>query len=98
MPAQQKARAKGRKIGRNKKHQAAVYLATRRMEKNAKRRLRRHVRSNPGDASAARTYAKTFGPVEPLGLSGRGQKLQRRIEKLTRMATLIGSITIDEHL
>lgn len=83
---QQKAKAKGKKIGRNKKHQAVVYRTTGRLEKNAKRRLMRHVRSNPGDASAAAVYEATYGKAASLGLNGRGRKLRKRLDAEARAA------------
>jgi hypothetical protein len=82
MPVQQKVKAKGRKIGRNKKHQAALYKSGDRWEKNRKRAMRRHVRDNPLDADAAAQYEKRYGKVQPLGLSARGKKLAKRHDRL----------------
>jgi len=81
MPAQQRQRAKGRKIGRNKKHQAASYSAERRTEKNRKRRMRRHLRNHPADTATAAMFAQWYGRTTleaSIGISGRAARRLRR--------------------
>jgi hypothetical protein len=80
MPAQQTSKkAKGRKIGRNRKHQATVYSAQMRDERNRKRRMRRHLRSHPQDSKGADAYVKEFGgKLYDWGLTGRGRKRNDR--------------------
>lgn len=75
MPEQQRQRAKGRKIGRNTKHQATIYAATDRWNKNRKRAMRRHLRSNPHDVLAIELFRKRYGATENIGLSGKGRRL-----------------------
>lgn len=76
MPAQQKQKAKGRKIGRNKKHQAQIYESTDRWNKNRKRAMRRHLRSNPGDFSSAAIYEKRYGKIQ-IKYSNKGRRLMK---------------------
>jgi len=49
-----------------------------RTDKNAKRRLRRHLRANPGDAMAAKRYEFKYGTPEAVGFSSKGTKLAAR--------------------
>jgi hypothetical protein len=86
MPQQQKAKAKGRKIGRNKKHQATIYKSADRWETNRKRAMRRHLRANPSDTVTAAEFEKRYGKVQSLGLSCRGKKLKKRADKLAQAA------------
>ena len=74
MPEQQKTRAKGRKIGRNKKHQAGIYRSTDRLEKNRKRRLRRHLRNHPLDVPTAALFDRDCGGLQSIGSSGRARR------------------------
>jgi len=77
MAEQQKARAKGRKIGRNKKHQATLYKSGGRFEKNRKRRMLRHLRANPNDEQNASFYRLEVGKLDAPPTS-RGRKLLKR--------------------
>lgn len=83
---QQKQKAKGRKIGRNKKHQATLYKSGDRWEKNRKRAMRRHVRDNPSDSFAAAEYEKRYGKVQSIGISARGKKLIKRAARAQEAA------------
>lgn len=76
MPEQQRQRAKGRKIGRNKKHQAQIYESTDRWERNRKRAMRRHLRDNPGDFSSAAIYEKRYGKLQ-IKYSSKGRRLMK---------------------
>src|SRR5687768_13970169 len=80
MPAQQTSKkAKGRKIGRNRKHQAQAYAAQMRDERNRKRKMRRHLRDHPQDAKGADAYVKQFGgKLYDWNLTGRGRKRNAR--------------------
>ena len=51
MPSQQKIKAKGRKIGRNKKWCEAYRLLNRRL-KNKLRKIRKHIKRFPEDKRA----------------------------------------------
>jgi hypothetical protein len=85
MAEQQKAKAKGRKIGRNKKHQAALYKSGARYEINKKRKMRRHIKSNPTDWQNAARYGQLFGGTASFGRTRKGRKLEeifRAREKL----------------
>lgn len=77
----QGSKAKGRKIGRNIKHQASVYAAMGRYERNRKRALRRHLRDHPFDMANAAIYTNRYGKVADIGYSGRGR---RRLKRQTK--------------
>jgi hypothetical protein len=99
MPAQQTAKkAKGRKIGRNRKHQATVYAAQMRDERNRKRRMRRHLRRNPQDTRGAEDYVKQFGgKLFDWGLDGHGRKLNERfLEKFQAQRRTLAKFRIDD--
>lgn len=78
MAKQTKQQAKGRKIGRNKKHQATLYLSGDRWNVNRKRAMKRHIRDNPRDEDNRAAYAVRYGKPESLGLSARGKQLAAR--------------------
>lgn len=63
------------RAAKRKAHYKAQFART---EANAKRRLRRHLRSNPGDAGAAKRYEFMYGTPEAVGLSSKGTKLAAR--------------------
>lgn len=50
-----------------------------RTEVNGKRRMRRHLRANPGDTSGIARYEKKYGPLS-IELNARGRKLLARSE------------------
>lgn len=57
-----------------KKHRA--YYSTALWERNRKRAMRRHIRSNPGDFRAHTLYEQRYGgKVKDLGLSSKGRSL-----------------------
>lgn len=60
------AQAKGKKIGRNKKHQAALYKSGGRLEINKKRKMLTHLRSNPLDSAALRNLQRISGNKDVL--------------------------------
>lgn len=67
---------KGRKIGRNSKRgQATVYKAQGREERNRKRRMRRHLASNPFDKKGRERYSEEWGGVQHIELNSKGRKL-----------------------
>jgi hypothetical protein len=78
VPEQQKARAKGRKIGRNRKHQATIYRATDRANKNRKRRMRRHLRNHPSDEQGAALYEREYGGIAHIGVTARASRREYR--------------------
>lgn len=73
---QQKAKAKGRKIGRNKKHQATIYKQAMRLERNKKRKMRRHLQDHPDDVQGYKRYAEINGKpaADQIALTMRGLK------------------------
>lgn len=86
MPQQQKAKAKGRKIGRNKKHQATLYKSGDRWEKNRKRAMRRHLRDNPNDEAVRAEFEKRYGSAVSQGISTHGKHKLKRAARLARAA------------
>ena len=54
----------GRKIGRNKKHQAGAYKSGMRLERNRKRRWRRVLRAQPGNKQLVSRYETEIGPCD----------------------------------
>jgi hypothetical protein len=74
MAEQQKAKAKGRKIGRNKKHQAALYKSGARYDINKKRKMRRHIRNFPNDAEAVIHLRRLFPGNIDLKPTARGKR------------------------
>ena len=80
---QQKARAKGRKIGRNRKHQSTLYASGGRYERNKKRRMRRHMRDNPSDVFVRIRFERIgYGLASSHGLSSQGRRKLDRYQKL----------------
>lgn len=89
MPEQQRVRAKGRKIGRNRKHQAAMYRAQDRASKNRKRRMRRHLRNHPADEMAAAIFAQDYGAralATGVGVSARADRREWKKAQAKRRA------------
>lgn len=70
---------KQRKFGRN-----ADYCKTYSMagveDKNRKRKMRRHLRRNPGDVQSKNRYEQSYGKVADIGLVERGYELARRYQ------------------
>lgn len=54
----------GRKIGRNKKYQAAAYRSGARLEINRKKRWRRVLRTQPLNQQLRRRYEAEHGPYQ----------------------------------
>lgn len=69
---------KGRKIGRNKKHQSTVYRAQMRKERNRKRRWVRTLKRQPANEQLYRRFETEFG-TPPVDLVAKRRK--RRKEK-----------------
>lgn len=63
------------RASKRKAHYQAQFART---EKNAKRRLRRHLRANPDDAMAAKRYEFKYGTPEVVGFSSKGTKRAAR--------------------
>lgn len=67
-----------RKIGRNKRHQATLYVSGDRWNKNRKRAMRRHLRSHPFDKSTSSAFEQRYGKVESIGLTALGKRRLHR--------------------
>lgn len=78
MPAQQKAKAKGRKIGRGIKHQCTIYKTSGRQESGRKRRMRRHLRNHPNDIDGIAFFEKEIGKFDRNSLLSKGRKVLAR--------------------
>lgn len=66
----------GRKIGRNKKHQAPAYKAEMRYERNRKRRWRRVLREQPKNLQLRARYEAEIGPYQGEPSSKAARKLR----------------------
>lgn len=81
---------KNRKFGRNSLN-CKVYRDSCREDRNRKRRMQRHLRSNPGDGQTAdayqRSYLKISGNIADIGLTARGAALNKRYAKQSKART-----------
>jgi hypothetical protein len=68
---------KNRKFKRNIKF-CEIYRREEREELNRARKMRRHLRDNPFDQSAASRYEVRYGLAKSVGVSARGQRLRDR--------------------
>lgn len=73
----QKEGKKQRKFGRNTDY-CKTYSMAGVEDKNRRRKMRRHMRRNPGDLQNKTRFESTFGKVVDVGLASRGYKLARR--------------------
>lgn len=71
---------KQRKFGRNSDY-CKTYKMAGVEDKNRKRKMRRHLRRNPGDLQSANRFETAFGKVADIGLVARGYDLARRYQK-----------------
>lgn len=79
MPTKAKGGKKQRKFGRNSDY-CKTYAMAGVEEKNRKRKMRFHLRRNPGDLQAVNRFEQTFGKVADIGLVSRGYDLARRYQ------------------
>lgn len=79
---------KGRKIGRNKKHQAPAYRTQMRFERNRKRRWRRVLRDQPTNLQLRDRYAQEHGEYVPDPPSARAERKRRHKNRKMREAML----------
>ena len=82
MPEQSASRkAKGCvKLRRCSKFKTYYKAQTFQTDKNKRRKLRKHIRSNPGDLQAIHAHEQVlnFGAVRDIGLTQRGKELEKR--------------------
>jgi hypothetical protein len=81
---------KPKKAGKKKGYYAVQFGRT---DDNKKRKLRRHIRSNPGDKQAIVHHEKKLGKVDNLGPTSKGRKLIARHDKLMRNGALAATKT-----
>jgi len=76
---------KNRKYGRNvNRGQAVLYKSQGREERNRKRRMRRHLASNPFDKKGRERYSEEWGGVQHIELNSKGRKLVERADFIAR--------------